>query len=83
MEFSRRCRERALSKLHVKETEASTWPMASRGFSGFFVQSLSLANLKGLGHLHMHIYGGCCRPASCLLERWPLRAGGGNSTRHS
>ena len=51
MEFFRRCRKKALNKLHVKETEASTW--SSRGFSNFFLQSLSLANLKGLGHLYM------------------------------
>ena len=35
----------------MKETEASTW--SSRGVLNFFLQSLSLANLKGLGHLYM------------------------------
>ena len=41
MGFFRRCRKKALNKLHMKETVASTW--SSRGFSNFFLQSLSLA----------------------------------------
>ena len=50
MELFRMCRKKALNKLHAKETEASTW--SSRGVSNFFLQSLSLASRKGLGHLH-------------------------------
>ena len=31
--------------------DCNNW--SSKGFSNFFLQSLSLANLKGLGHLFM------------------------------
>ena len=49
MELFRRFRKKALNKFHVRDAGASTW--SSRGFSKNFLQSLSLAGLKGLSHL--------------------------------
>ena len=41
------CRQQA----EYRASDLSSW--SSKGFSNFFLQSLSLANLKGLGHLFM------------------------------
>ena len=56
MECFRRCRKKAPNKLHTRETETHTWPR--RGFSNFFLQSLSLDNLKGRCFPEV----GVCRP---------------------
>ena len=49
MQFFRMCRDAADNKLNARASDLSSW--SSKGFSNFFLQSLSLANLKGLGHL--------------------------------
>ena len=51
MQFFRMCRDAADNKLNTRASNLSSW--CSKGFSNFFLQSLSLANLKGLGHLFM------------------------------
>ena len=51
MEHFRRCRKLVSNKLTVHQSEISTW--SSRGFSNFFLQALSVANVKGLGHFFM------------------------------
>ena len=51
MQFFRMCRDAADNKLNARASDLSSW--SSKGFSNFFLQSLSLANLKGLGHLFM------------------------------
>ena len=51
MQFFRMCLDAADSKLNTRASGLPSWP--SKGPSNFFVQSLSLANLKGLGHLFM------------------------------
>ena len=51
MQFYRMCRDAADNKLNTRASGLSSW--SSKGFSNFFLQSLSLANLKGLGHLFM------------------------------
>ena len=47
MQFFRMCRDAVDSKLNTRASGLSSW--SSKGFSNFFLQSLSLANLKGLG----------------------------------
>ena len=49
MQFFRMCRDAADNKLNTRASDMSSW--SSKGFSNCFLQSLSLANLKGLGHL--------------------------------
>ena len=53
MQFFWMCRDAADNKLNTRASDLSSW--SSKGFSNFFLQSLpvSLANLKGLGHLFM------------------------------
>ena len=51
VQFFRMCRDAANSKLNTRASGLSSW--SSTGFSNFFLQSLSLANLKGLGNLCM------------------------------
>ena len=51
MQFVRMCRDAADNKLNARASDLSSW--SSKGFSNFFLQSLSLANLKGLVHLFM------------------------------
>ena len=51
VQFCRMCQNTADSKLHARASGLSSW--SSKGLSNFFLQSLSLANLKGLGHLFM------------------------------
>ena len=53
VQFFRMCRDAADSKLNARASGLSSWSSCSKGFSNFFLQSLSLANLKGLGHLFM------------------------------
>ena len=50
-QFFRMCRDEVDNKLNTRASDLSSW--SSKGFSNFFLQSLSLANLKGLGHLFM------------------------------
>ena len=50
MECFRSCRQKALNTLVVRETAASTW--SNRGLPNVFLQSISLASIKGLGHLY-------------------------------
>ena len=49
MQFFRMCRDAADSKLNARVSDLSSW--STKGFSNCFLQSLSLANLKGLAHL--------------------------------
>jgi len=51
MEHFRRCRKIAKNKLTNEQDSVSTW--SSKGFSNFFLQSISVANLKGQGHFFM------------------------------
>ena len=51
MQHFKRCRRLATGQLSPQLDEVSTW--SSRGFSNFFLASLSVANLKGLGHFFM------------------------------
>ena len=53
MQFFRMCRDAAdmYNKLNTRASDLSSW--SSKGFSIVFLKSLSLANLKGLGHLFM------------------------------
>ena len=53
MQFVRMCRDAADNKLNTctRASDLSSW--SSKGFSNFFLQSLSLANLIGPGHLFM------------------------------
>ena len=52
MKFFRMCWDAADNKLNTRASDLPSW--SSKGFSNFFLQSLSLvANLKGLGHLFM------------------------------
>jgi len=51
MQFFRMCRDAAVNKPNTRASDLPSW--SSKGFSTFFLQSLSLANLKGLGHLFM------------------------------
>ena len=51
MQFFRMCRDAADSKLNTRASGLPSW--FSKGVSNLFLQSLSLANLKGLGHLFM------------------------------
>ena len=51
IQFFRMRRDAADSKLNARASGLSSW--SSKGLSNFFLQSLSLANLKGLGHLFM------------------------------
>ena len=51
MQFFRMCRDAAENKLNARASDLSSW--SSKEFSNFFLQSLSLANLKGRGHLFM------------------------------
>ena len=60
MQFFRMCPDASDNKLN---TRASGLPSRSgKGPSGFFLQSLPLANLKGLGHLFM-VTAACIRAA--------------------
>ena len=45
------CRDAVDSKLNTRASDLSSW--SSKGFSNFFLKSLSLANPKGLGHFFM------------------------------
>ena len=47
----RRCRTLVKNRLSHQQDAISTW--SSRGFSNYFLQALSVANLKGLGHFFM------------------------------
>ena len=51
MEHFRRCRSLVKNCLSPQQDSVSTW--SSLGFSNFFLQKLSVANLKGLGHFFM------------------------------
>ena len=51
MQFFRMRRDAADNKPNTRATNLPSW--SSKGPSTFFLQSLSLANLKGLGHLFM------------------------------
>ena len=51
MQHFRRCRKLVKNKLSDQQDEVSTW--SSRGFSNFFLQALSVANVKGIGHFFM------------------------------
>ena len=51
MQFFRMCRDAADNELNARASGLSSW--SSKGFSNSFLQSLPLANLKGLGHLCM------------------------------
>ena len=51
MQHFRRCRRLAVNQLSPQLDEVSTW--SSRGFSNYFLASLSVANCKGLGHFFM------------------------------
>ena len=51
MDHFRRCRKLVKNRLSPHQDEVSTW--SSRGFSNFFLQAISVANLKGIGHLFM------------------------------
>ena len=45
------CRRRARNQLAPQRDEVSTW--SARGFSNFYLQSLSVANLRGIGNFLM------------------------------
>ena len=47
-ELFQRCRKIAVNQLSPHLDEVSTW--SSRGFSNYYLQTISVANLKGLGH---------------------------------
>ena len=51
MQHFRRCRRIAVNQLSPQLDEVSTW--SSRGFSNYFLASVSVANCKGLGHFFM------------------------------
>ena len=51
MQFFRMCRDAADKKLNTRASALPSW--SSKRPSNFFLQALSLANLKGLGHLFM------------------------------
>ena len=51
MQFFRMCRYAVDNRLNARASDLSCW--SSKGFSHFFLQSLSSANLKGLGHFFM------------------------------
>ena len=51
MQFFRMCRDAADNKLNTRASGLSSW--SSKGLASFLLQSLPLANLKGLGHLFM------------------------------
>ena len=55
MQFFRMCRDAADNKLNTRASDLSSWSSKLKGFSDYnvFLQSLSLASLKGLGHLFM------------------------------
>jgi len=53
MQFFRMCRDAADNKLNARASDLSSW--SRKGPSNFPLQSLPLANLKGLGHLFMHM----------------------------
>ena len=42
------CRDAADNKLNARASDLSSW--SSKGFSNFFLKSLSLSNLKRIGH---------------------------------
>ena len=46
-ELFQRCRKIAVNQLSPQLDEVSTW--SSRGFSNYYLQTISVANLKGLG----------------------------------
>ena len=50
-ELFQRCRKIAVNQLSPHQDEFSTW--SSRGFSNYYLQTISVANLKGLGHFFM------------------------------
>ena len=58
MQHFQRCRRIAVNELAPQQDDVSTW--SSRGFSNFYLQSLSVANCKGLGHFFM--------VAACVLR---------------
>ena len=49
MQLFRMCQDAADNKLNARASGLPSW--SSKGPSHFFLQSLTLANLKGLGHL--------------------------------
>ena len=51
MQHFQRCRKIAVNELAPAQDDLSTW--SSRGFSNWHLQSLSVANCKGLGHFFM------------------------------
>ena len=53
MRFLRMCRAAADSKLNARACGLPSWSSKGPSIANFFLQSLSLANLKGLGHLFM------------------------------
>ena len=71
MGLFRRCGKKALNKLHVRETETSTssidFRLVQQGVLKLFLQSLSLASLKGLGHLYVVTAAGL--RAALIAER--------------
>ena len=46
--FLRRCKKKSGNVLSAKEDFRSTW--SQKGFSNFYLERLSVANLKGWGH---------------------------------
>ena len=58
MQFFRMCWDAANNKLNARASSLSSW--SSKGFSNFFLQSLSSANLKGPGHLFMVTAASIC-----------------------
>ena len=56
------CQDAADSKPNAGARGLSSW--SSKGLSNYFLESLSLAELKGLGHLFMVT----ARPVSVLLS---------------
>jgi hypothetical protein len=48
MGFFKECRKKVSNELSDRDAARSTW--SSWGFSNFYLQSLSVANLKGQGH---------------------------------
>ena len=60
------------------------WPSRGSLFSNFPLKSISLANLKGLAHLHLHLDLYMVAAAGLQAAGWKgSPCGDGNSTGHS
>ena len=64
------CRDAADNKLNARASDLSSCQWSSKGFSDFFLQSLSLANLKGLGHLFTDLVRSHLDFCSPITTRW-------------